>query len=317
MASIGYFLSSEEHDGRALVEFAQMSEAAGFRDVLISDHFHPWSEAQGHSPFVWPVTGGIAATTDLRITTGVTCPTRRVHPAIVAQAAATMGELSRGRFRLGVGSGEALNEHIFGEHWPMAGERLEMLEEAVEVIRALWTGRKVQHRGRHYTVENARLYTLPGEPVEIIVSAFGQKATALAARIGDGLVTAEPDRDLVGEYKGHGGTGPLVGYFKVCWGRDQAEAEKLAHHLWANEKLPGELNQVLSTPAHIEQAASLVSVDMIADAFPCGPDPERYVQKATAYFDAGFDELYFSQIGSDQEGFLRFWQDELRPRLAV
>src|SRR4051794_28204879 len=174
---VGYFLSSEEHGPLDLVRLARQAEEAGFSRVWISDHFHPWVDEQGHSPFVWSMIGAIAETTELAITTGVTCPTTRIHPAIVAQAAATSAVMTEGNFSLGVGAGEALNEHILGARWPHADIRLEMLEEAVEVIRLLWEGGSKSHRGRHYEVENARIYDLPPEPPSIIVSGFGPKAT--------------------------------------------------------------------------------------------------------------------------------------------
>ncbi len=317
MALIGYFLSSEEHGPRELVEYARLGEAAGFRSVLVSDHFHPWTDAQGESPFVWSVVGAIAASTELAITTGVTCPTTRLHPAIVAHAAATASLLSEGRFRLGVGSGEALNEHVLGDRWPQASVRLEMLEEAVEVMRALFTGELVSHHGPHYTVENARLYSRPATPPEILVSGFGDRATELAARIGDGYVNVVPDPDAVRRFRTAGGKGPAIAAAKVCWDRDESAARKLAWDRWRTTCLPGELNQELPMPSHFEQAASLVTEDMVADAVPCGPDPERHAAALCTYFEAGFDEVYVSQIGDDQEGFLRFFFDEVRQRIGV
>src|SRR3954453_11319366 len=180
----GYFLSSEEYGPRDLVDQAVRAETAGWKELLISDHFHPWVEQQGHSPFVWGVIGAIAGATDeVTVTTGVTCPTVRTHPAVIAQAAATASLLLDGRFRFGVGSGENLNEHILGDDWPETDVRLEMLEEAVEVIRALWQGQQVSHRGTHYTVRNARLYDAPTEPPAVIVSGFGPKSASLAGRI--------------------------------------------------------------------------------------------------------------------------------------
>src|SRR4051812_7786032 len=193
MATIGYFLSSEEHPGSELVKAAVLAERAGFPAAWISDHFHPWLDDQGHSPFVWSVLGGIAAATErMRVTTAVTCPTVRIHPAVIAQAAATTQELFGGRFTLGVGTGEALNEHILGDHWPRPEVRLEMLEEAVHIMRRLWTGETVDHDGDHYVVENARIYTLPNRAPEVYVSAFGPKAIEVAARIGDGFITTQP-----------------------------------------------------------------------------------------------------------------------------
>ena len=187
---IGYFLSSEEWGPHDLISQAVKAEQAGFEGLWISDHYHPWNDEQGHSPFVWSVIGAIAqATESMKVTTAVTCPTVRIHPAIIAQAAATSAVLLDGRFCLGLGSGEALNEHILGGRWPGADERLEMLEEAVEVIRALWQGGVQHHRGRHYRVEHARVYDLPEPAPPIVLSGFGPKSVKLAARIGDGYCT--------------------------------------------------------------------------------------------------------------------------------
>ncbi|HWE57070.1 MAG TPA: TIGR03557 family F420-dependent LLM class oxidoreductase [Acidimicrobiales bacterium] len=317
MAHIGLFLSSEEHGPKALVDQAGQAEAAGFESVLISDHFHPWLDRQGESPFVWSVIGAIAATTKLKVTTGVTCPTVRIHPAVIAQATATSQLLLDGRFVFGVGSGEALNEHILGDTWPPVATRLEMLEEAVAVIRQMWTGELTTHHGRHYTVENARIYSAPDRPPPIVVSGFGPDATELAARIGDGFVTVQPDADLLGAYRGAGGKGPGIGAVKVCWDSDEGRAAKLAHSLWPTDALPGQLNQELSMPVHFEQASSLVTEEMITDSIPCGPDPERHARAIQEYIDAGFDEIYINQIGDDLAGFLGFWTKELKPRLGL
>jgi coenzyme F420-dependent glucose-6-phosphate dehydrogenase len=196
--AIGYALSTEEHGPGELVRYARLAEEAGFEFAVISDHYHPWIDRQGESAFVWSIIGAIANATDrLRLGTGVTCPTIRLHPAIIAQAAATAATLLPGRFFLGVGSGENLNEHVVGERWPPVAVRLEMLEEAIEAIRELWSGALVSHRGKHYTVENARLYTLPDEPPPLVVAAAGPNAAALAGRLGDGLVGVSPQKGFV------------------------------------------------------------------------------------------------------------------------
>ena len=313
---IGYFLSSEEHTPSCLVHQAQLAEVAGIERVWISDHFHPWLDEQGHSPFVWSVIGAIAATTSLHVGTAVTCPTVRIHPAIVAQAAATSAMLLDGRFDLGVGSGEALNEHIFGDRWPPAEIRLEMLEEAVEVIRALWGGEEVDHHGRHYVVENARLYSLPSSPPPIVVSAFAPKAAELAARIGDGFVTTSPDKERVEQYRGGGGTGAVSGSLKICWGPDRQACIDEAHRLWRTSGVPGELSQVLPTPAHFDQAAQLVTKESTAESVPCGPDVDPILEQVKAYAEAGFDRLYLNQMGDRQDEFFKFYERELAPRLA-
>ena len=190
-------LSAEEHDPRRLVEIAALAEEHDFDFVSISDHYHPWVDEQGHAPFVWSVLGALAErTSELDVAVGVTCPTMRVHPAVLAQATATTAHLLDGLFTWGVGSGEALNEHIFGDPWPAADIRLEMLAEAVELVRELWKGEIVTHRGEHYTVEHARIYDPPPSDVPIVVSAFGPKAAEVAAAIGDGLWTGG-DADIL------------------------------------------------------------------------------------------------------------------------
>lgn len=315
MSEVGVFLSAEEHAANALLDQARQSEDAGFRSLLISDHFHPWLDAQGESPFVWGVIGAIATTTDMKVTTGVTCPTVRIHPAILAQAAATAQSLLQGRFVFGVGSGEALNEHVLGDRWPSAPVRLEMLEEAIGVIRELWEGHNVRHDGRFYTVDNARLYSLPDEPPPIAVSAFGSAALTLAADIGDALVTVQPDADVVASYREQGGRGPAIGSVKICWDESEERAIKLAHQLWPTEALAGQQMQELSMPAHFEEAASVVTEELVAQAISCGPDPERHVHAISEFFDAGFDEVYVNQIGPNWSGFLDFYRRELAPRL--
>jgi G6PDH family F420-dependent oxidoreductase len=316
MAEIGYFLASEEHGPRELVDIARQAEAAGFRSVWIADHYHPWTDRQGQSSFVWSVIGAIGASTGLRVTTAVTCPTVRIHPAIVAQAAATVAALFPGRFQLGVGAGENLNEHILGDAWPRARVRLEMLEEAVEVMRKLWSGKLTSHEGKHYTVSNARIYSRPETPPPVLMSALGPRSIALAARIADGYMTVEPDADAVRAYVHAAGRGPKQGGVKVCWGPDEAEAHRLAHELWATECLPGNLPRELPLPRHFEDATKLVTEDQVAGKVPCGPDPERHAATIRRYLDAGLDEVYICQIGPDQAGFFDFWQRELRQRLT-
>ena len=314
---IGYFLSSEEFDPRELIRQARMAEDAGFQGLWISDHYHPWNEEQGHSGFVWSTIGALAqATQQMKVTTAVTCPTVRIHPAVIAQAAATSAVLLEGRFALGLGSGEALNEHILGDHWPRADERLEMLEEAVQVIRTLWQGGMQSHRGRHYQVENARIYDLPEQTPPILISGFGPKATKLAAKIGDGYCTVQPDKQAVKRFRDAAADAsrPVAGGMKVCWAPEEAQARATAHRLWPNEQLPGELAQILPTPAHFEQASELISEDMIAEAVPCGPDLDLHRKAIQRYEEAGFDELYIQQIGPDQERFFEAYANEILPR---
>jgi len=316
MAEIGYAFSSEEHSPRDLVRWARQAEDAGFTFALISDHYHPWVDRQGHSPFVWSVLGGIAQATErLRIGTGVTCPTVRIHPAIIAQAAATVAAMMPGRFFLGVGTGENLNEHILGDRWPEFAVRAEMLEEAVQVIRLLWQGGSQSHHGTYYTVENARLYTLPEELPEIMVAAAGPKAADLAGRIGDGLISTAPDKEVRQTFEKAGGKGkPRYGQLTVCWARDEAAARKTALEIWPNGGLSGELSQELPTPAHFEQATKLVTEEVIAESVVCGSDAKRHIAKIQEFVDAGFDHVYIHQVGPDQQGFLDFYQREILPR---
>ncbi len=315
---LGYALSSEEHVPNSLVRYARLAEEAGFTFALISDHFHPWTDQQGQSSFVWSVLGGIAQATErLRVGTGVTCPTIRIHPAIIAQAAATVACMLPGRFFLGVGTGENLNEHILGDRWPALDVRREMLDEAVDVIRLLWQGGMKSFYGRYYTVENARVYTLPDEPPPIMVAASGPESAGLAGLIGDGLISTAPDHRVVEAFDavGGGAARPHMGQLTVCWHQDEAEARRLAHKWWPTAGLKGELNSELPLPAHFEQATKLVTEDAVAEDVVCGPDPERHWAKIRAFVEAGFEQVYVHQVGPDQEGFFDFYRREILPRL--
>ena len=318
MDQLGYSLSSEEHRPADLIAYARRAEEAGFGFAVISDHFHPWIDQQGHSPFVWTVLGGIAhATERLGVGTGVTCPSVRIHPAIIAQAAATVADLLPGRFFLGVGTGENLNEHVLGDRWPSVDVRLEMLEEAVELIRKLWEGGLTSHRGRHYTVENARIYTLPEQLPPIHFAAAGEKAAELAGRVGDGMVGTTPDEETLRTFEKAGGQGkPRYGQLTVCWAADEAEGRRTAHEWWPNVGIPGQLGQELPLPSHFEQAAQLVTEEQIGETIPVGPDPERHLASIREYFDAGYDRVYVHQVGPDQEGFFRFYEREVMPKLG-
>jgi G6PDH family F420-dependent oxidoreductase len=318
MIELGYALSSEEHSPNDLVRDAVRAEQAGFRFALISDHYHPWIDRQGHSPFVWSVIGGISqATKTLRLGTGVTCPTVRIHPAIIAQAAATAAAMMPGRFFLGVGSGEALNEHILGDHWPPADIRLEMLEEAVELIRLLWNGDELNYMGAYYTVENARIYTLPKDLPPIYVAASGSNAAELAGRIGDGLISTTPDKELVEKFGASGGGGkPCYGQIAVCYDENEARARRTAYEWWPTAGVPGSLHADLPTPAHFEDAAKLVTEEMVAESIICGPDRRRHMDEIRKMIEAGFDHVYIHQIGPDQESFIDFYQKEILPEFS-
>jgi coenzyme F420-dependent glucose-6-phosphate dehydrogenase len=315
---IGYTLSCEEHAPRELVRYASMAEAAGFPFALISDHYHPWTDRQGQSPFVWSVVGGVAQATErVRLGTGATCPIIRIHPAVIAQASATSAAMMPGRFSLGVGTGENLNEHVLGDRWPPPDQRLEMLEEAIEVIRLLWQGGSQSHRGRYYTLEQARLYTLPEEPPPLLVAAKGSKAMRLAGRAGDGLIAVAPDREALDEFEQAGGAGkPRYGQVHVCWAEDEAQARKIAREWWPNTSLPGELGVELALPRHFEQAAELVTEENVVASVVCGPDPERHLDAIRQFSDAGFDHVYVHQIGPDQDGMIRFYEREVLPKVG-
>lgn len=317
MMKIGYALSSEEHRPNDLVAYARRAEESGFTFAMISDHFHPWTDQQGQSPFVWSVLGGIAhATRRLEIGTGVTCPIMRMHPAIVAQAAATTAAMMPGRFFLGVGSGEALNEHILGDPWPSVDVRLDMLEEAVEVIRLLWQGGLQSHTGPHFAVENAQIYTLPETLPPIVMASSGPESAEVAGRIADGLVSTAPKREIVEAFEDGGGRGkPRYGQLTVCWARDEAEARRVAHTWWPTAALRGSFKNELPLPRHLEEASSLVTEDAVAEVVVCGPAVDRHVERILKFEDAGFDHVYVHQVGPDQEGLFRFYGAEVLPRL--
>lgn len=260
--------------------------------------------------------GALSQVCSLPVTTAVTCPTVRIHPAVIAQAAATSAVLHGGRFVLGVGTGEALNEHIFGDAWPQADVRLEMLEESVEVLRKLWEGGFVNHRGKHYTVEHARIYTLPDTPPPIYISGFGPKAIDLAARIGDGYVSTMPDGDMVRRFRENGGGDkPCQGGFKAAYAASEEEGLRIAYERWPNAGVPGELSQVLPSPRHFEQASELVTPEMVKDAFVCGNKAETHLEMIDQYAKAGFDEVYVANTGPHFQGLFDLYQREVLPRL--
>jgi len=311
----GYFLSCEEYTPEQLVEQAVAAEQAGFDALWISDHFHPWNDEQGQSPFVWSVIGALSQACSLPVTTAVTCPTVRTHPVVIAQAAATSARMLHGRFTLGVGTGEALNEHILGGPWPSLDVRLEMLEEAVDLIRELWSGEVVTRAGKHYQVDTARIYTLPDEPPPIYVSAFGPKALDSAARIGDGFINTTDDPETVAAFKEKSGGKPAQGGVKVAWAATEDEGVGHAHRLWSNAGLPGELAQVLPSPRHFEQASQLVTREATADSVVAGPKIEAHVQQLRSYVDAGYDEVYVANMGPHYRDMIAAYGREVLPEL--
>jgi G6PDH family F420-dependent oxidoreductase len=312
---IGYSLSSEQFGPGELVEQAQQARDAGFEALAISDHFHPWNAAQGESPFVWSVIGALSqAAPNLSVTTLVTCPILRINPVILAQAAATSSLLLDGRFRFGVGTGENLNEHVWGAPWPPAKERLDRLREAVELMRRLWDGGNVDFDGRYYRAVNARVYSLPAEPPPVFVSGLAPLATELAAEIGDGFVTMKPD--LVSHYRESGGKGAILTGVKACFDVDEDAALDTAHRLWGMELNPGQLNRELATPSMIESAQSLISRDAVGEEMACGPDPARHIDALQQRLDAGYDEVFVQQVGPDMKGFFALYADEVLPHFA-
>jgi G6PDH family F420-dependent oxidoreductase len=314
---VGYWLSSEEHGPRALVDHACLAEAHGFEHAMISDHLHPWVPAQGHSPFVWGVLGGIAEATDqLHVATGVTAPVKRVHPVVVAHAAATAAVQLEGRFALGLGTGEALNEHVVGGAWPRPAVRREVLREAIDVIRQLFDGDEVSYEGDHVVVEHAQLYTRPAIPPPIWVAASGRRTAELAGEVADGVIGLAADPSLLAAFETAGGGGkPRLGQLHVCWARDEREAVATARRWWPNGALPGSLLSELARPTQLEDAAQLVDEGAIAKAVVCGPDPHEMARAVQRLAAAGYTRVYVHQVGPDQEGFVRFWSSEVRPLL--
>lgn len=315
MPEIGYTLSSEEHHPNDLVEYASRAEEVGFDFLSVSDHFHPWNTAQGESPFVWSTLGGVAAATeDIDVGVGVSAPIVRMHPAVYAQAAASAAAMFDGRaFYAGVGTGEALNEHVLGDRWPEHEVRLEMLEEAVEVVDRLWSGEEVSHHGEHYTVENAKLFTLPEERPPICVSAYGERAATAAAEFGDGFWAVGP-QDTVQTWEDNGGEGPRFCQLQACVADSEDDAVSTAHELWPNSALPGELGNVLPTPAHFEQATQLVSEDDIAEgSIMTGPDAQQHIDSIQEALDTGYDHVYTMQIGDDQEALFDLYREDVLP----
>jgi coenzyme F420-dependent glucose-6-phosphate dehydrogenase len=314
---IGYALSSEEHRPTDLVRSARRAEEAGFDFAMISDHYHPWTDRQGQSPFAWSVLGALAEATErMSIGTAVTCPLIRYHPALVAQMAATVGSLMPGRFWLGLGTGENLNEHVYGDRWPGADERISMFREAIQVIRALWTGDEVEYDGDYYDVSRARIYTLAEEPVPLYVAGNGPKVLEAVAELADGYIGTAPKADLLEQFDRLSGAGkPKIGQVTVCWDRDEAAARRTAHEIWSTAAITGEASQELPVPAHFEQLAKMVTEEMVAKEVVCGADAARHADAIRKYLDAGFDRVYVHQIGPNQDGMIEFYASEVLPAL--
>ena len=317
MITLGYALSSEEHEPKTLIAHAQAAESAGFKFLMISDHFHPWVSQQGQSPFVWSVLGGIAqATQRVRVGTGVTCPIMRIHPALVAQAAATVADMMPGRFFLGLGTGEYLNEHILGYPWPRVETRQEMLAEAIHIIRELWRGEEYSYEGNYFIVRDARIYTLPEKLPPIYMAASGPESAELAAGIADGLVSTTPGGEIVRAFQKRGGEGkPCLGMVKVCWAYSMEEATEVVKQWWPVSGVSGLLHVDLPTPKHFEDVVEAMGEPKIPEDTILGPDPDSYLKAIKSLQEDGYDHIYLHQIGPEQEGFLKFFRTELLPLL--
>ncbi|MEU5794543.1 LLM class F420-dependent oxidoreductase [Streptomyces sp. NPDC047813] len=318
MVRIGYTMMTEQAGPRELVQHVVGAEEAGFDFSVTSDHYFPWLRAQGHSPYAWAVLGAAAqATSRIPLMTYVTCPIRRYHPAVVAQKAATVQLLSEGRFRLGLGAGENLNEHVVGGGWPPVDVRHEMLEEAVDIIRALFGGEHVTRHGRHYQVESARLWDVPEPPPPIGIAVSGEQSCRLAGRLGDLVIATEPKPDLLTAFDRHGGRGkPRVGQLPVSYDPDRDTAIKRAHAQFRWFGLGWKVNAELPHPDSFESATRFVTPEDMAASLPCGDDPDAFVEAVRPYAQAGFDEVALVQIGGDtQPEFLDWSAKTLLPAL--
>lgn len=317
MARFGYKLMSEEHGPRALVENAVRAEAAGFDFLSISDHFHPWLESQGHASFAWSVLGAIAqATSTIGIATGLTCPIIRYHPAVIAQAAATVALLADGRFTFAVGAGERLNEHVTGARWPSIPERHAMLGEAIDIFRLLWSGGVHTHVGQHYVLDHARLYDLPEAPIPLVVGVSGPKSVGLAAEKGDGIMATAPDPELVRQFRA-AKEGPCYAEAVTAYGPSEQAALETAHASFRFAALGWAVNSELPTVDGFEAATKFVTPDDMTQLIAAGPDVAAHVAVARKYVEAGYDHVVLTCPGPDQAGFIDFFVRELKPALAA
>jgi G6PDH family F420-dependent oxidoreductase len=317
MVKFGYKLMTEEHGPVALVDNAVKAEAAGFDFVSISDHFHPWLNSQGHAPFAWSVLGAIAhATSRIAITTGLTCPIIRYHPAIVAQAAATIAVMSGDRFTLAVGAGERLNEHVTGARWPSVPERHAMLGEAIDIFRTLWSGGVHSFKGESFVVDHAQLYDLPGKPIPVVVGVSGPASIALAADKADGIMTTSPEAELVDGFRKAKGQGPCYAEVALALGATKEAALDLAHDRFRFSAFDWSVNSELPAVAGFEAASKYVKPADLAATIAAGPDVETHLAAIRKYIDAGFDHIVLTGIGPDQDGFIRFFEEKLRPALG-
>jgi G6PDH family F420-dependent oxidoreductase len=315
---IGFKLFAEAHTPQEMVRQAVRAEEAGFDFVEISDHYHPWLESHGHSGFAWSILAAIAMRTErIGLATGVTCPTIRYHPAIIAQAAATTALLSDGRFTLGVGSGEQLSEHVTGHPWPVVGVRHAMLREALEIIRLLWSGGYRTYRGTHLSIEDARVFDLPETLPDIVVAAGGPKAARIAGELGDGLFATEPRTDLIDAYTAAGGTGSRWAEVPLAYAGTVDAALESAHRLFRFGPTGWKIQAELPNVRNFEAATAFVRREDMADAFGAGPDVETHVATVKGFADAGYDRLALISAGPDVEEFFAFYEGELAGRLRA
>jgi G6PDH family F420-dependent oxidoreductase len=320
MTNFGYTLMTEQSGPRELVRYAVAAEQVGFDFEVSSDHYSPWLTEQGHAPYAWTTLGAVAqATSRVGLMTYVTCPTMRYHPAVVAQKAATLQILAEGRFTLGLGSGESLNEHVVGARWPAIQDRQEMLREAVDIIRSLHTGELVDYRGEYFQVDSARVWDLPDEGVEIGLAVAGERAIQAFAPIGDHLIGVEPEESLVTGWNAVDGAPQIgsgaraIGQIPICWDPDEETAVRRAHEQFRWFGGGWQVNADLPTPAGFAGATQFVRPEDVAESIPCGPDLDRAVEAISAYWKAGFTDIAIVQIGD--EGQDRFLEEAAGPLL--
>jgi G6PDH family F420-dependent oxidoreductase len=318
MMQIGYTMLGEQAGPRQLVRDVKLAEEASFDFAVISDHYFPWLDSQGHSPYTWSVLGAAAQATDhIPLMTYVTCPIKRYHPAVVAQKAATMQLLSGGRFTLGLGAGENLNEHIIGGQWPIAGIRHEMLAEAVEIIRALWDGGMVTYRGKHFDVESAKIWDLPSTLPPIGIAVSGPDGCRIAGKHADVMIAVEARPELGQMFDAAGGAGkPRVGQIPVSYDPDPQIAAKRALEQFRWFTGPWTVNSELPLPASFDAASRLVREEDVMGKMPCGPDLGRHLAAVRQFEAAGFTHLALVQVGADtQEQFISWAASDLLPAL--
>jgi G6PDH family F420-dependent oxidoreductase len=318
--NIGYTLMTEQSGPRELLRYAVAAEEAGFDFELSSDHFSPWLPEQGHAPNAWVLLGAVAqATSRVELMTFVTCPTMRYHPAVVAQQAATLQLLADGRFTLGLGSGENLNEHVIGEGWPAIAVRQDMLEEATHIIRELLTGELVTWEGEYFRVDSARLWDVPDAGVQIGVALSGKQGVERFAPLADHLVQAMPDADVVkGWNDKHPGGSRVFGQVPICWDPDEDKAIERAHSEFRWFGGGWSVNADLPTPAGFTGASQFVRPEDVASSIACGPDLDKLAESARPFLDAGFTDLAIVQVGDhNQDRFLAEAAGPLLERLRA